>query len=390
MKFRDLTYVCFQTTVDGTAANSHVFGIVKGLERLGWTVRMARVQYREGLEKPSILRRVLQIIRVNLKGAILLPFSRILYVRTHFASFPLACIARLMKVATVQELNGPYEDNFIAWPALKKISSMVKWTIRKQLQWASVVITVTEELRAYIENDSGQRNVSVVPNGADVDLFRPGAVGEYQLPRKYVLFFGALARWQGVDVLLEAAGDSCWPQELFLVIAGDGAEKAMVEAAARRNERVVYLGKVAHRELPSIISGSLAVIIPKNNLGDRRATGLSPIKLYEALACGVPVIVSDFPGQADLVKAGDCGLVFESGNAGDLLKAVQSLCRNESERSIMGRNARQLIVEKHSWRNRAEATHAILCQVSTLQGGLAARGMQSFKKDQYEHGQFRK
>lgn len=63
----------------------------------------------------------------------------------------------------------------------------------------------------------------------------------------------------------------------------------------------------------------------QNNLGDRFSTGLSPLKMYETLACGVPIIVSDFPGQADLIRNGNCGLVIPPENEVSLAKAVSYL-----------------------------------------------------------------
>ena len=79
------------------------------------------------------------------------------------------------------------------------------------------------------------------------------------------------------------------------MIVGDGMERGQVEAAAR-DRRVLYLGRIPKRDLAGIVAGSLAGVVPANNLEGRSQKGLSPLKLYETLACGVPVIATDVPG----------------------------------------------------------------------------------------------
>lgn len=360
---RKLSYFCFQTTIKGTAANTHVFGIVHGLRRMGWKVRVHRVRYSSRLLDPPVYRRIAEFARIQL-SALCAPWSLgIVYIRTHFASFPLALCCKLLGLKVVQELNGPYEDNFIAWPALRRIRPLVEFVIRRQIRWANALITVTPQLRRWILGQRGKSGVHVVPNAADTELFKPTPNTSFALPKRYVFFFGALARWQGVSDLTAAVSSARWPADLSLLIAGYGALEQFVREAAQANARIRYLGKVAQKLLPQIITSSVCVAVPMNNLGRRSATGLSPIKLYEALACGVPVIVTDFPGQADLVRSFRCGLVIPPGDPEAIAHAVGRLYHEEETRSALGRNGREAILKHHSWQQRAQATAAILSKL---------------------------
>ena len=99
-----------------------------------------------------------------------------------------------------------------------------------------------------------------------------------------------------------------------------------------RRHGVVYLGRVAYRDLPGIVARSLAGLCPMSNLGGRSETGLSPLKLYETLACAVPVVVTDFPGQADLVRECNCGLVIRPESPKALADAVAYLYHHPDKR----------------------------------------------------------
>ena len=113
----------------------------------------------------------------------------------------------------------------------------------------------------------------------------------------------------GIDTLIKAAYSPYWPPDVNMIIVGDGAEREVVEKAALNNTKITYLGPVPYLDI-GIVANSVASLVPKNNQGDRSSTGLFPLKLFETIACGAPVIVTDFPGQADLVRRYSCGLVI--------------------------------------------------------------------------------
>jgi glycosyltransferase involved in cell wall biosynthesis len=85
-----------------------------------------------------------------------------------------------------------------------------------------------------------------------------------------------------------------------------------------------------------------------------------PLKLFEALACGTPAIVTDLRGQADLVRTGECGLVVPVGDAEALARAVAELARDGERRNRLGSAGARLIAAEHSWDARAADTADIL------------------------------
>jgi glycosyltransferase involved in cell wall biosynthesis len=200
----------------------------------------------------------------------------------------------------------------------------------------------------------------VIPNGANTEIFHSQAVCSIQVPAPYVIFFGALTRWQGIDTLLSAATTKEWPETVSLVIAGDGTERRSVETAMANNPRIHYVGTVPYHEMPGLIAGSIGAIVPMNRMGERGATGLSPLKLYESLACGVPVVVTDFPGQAEFVREHNCGLVVPPESPLSIAKAVSLLSENVTMRQEMGARGSRAVIQSHSWQCRAVSTNEVL------------------------------
>jgi glycosyltransferase involved in cell wall biosynthesis len=355
---RRLSYLCLQVTEEGQASYAHVHEIIAGLRHRGWNVMLFEPRKRKRAGSWSLLFKGLDFCSTQLS---LWCAARpdVIYIRWHFATWPTALWARMLRIPVVQEVNGPYEDLFIAWPWTRRLAPFFKGLMRKQLSWASEVIAVTPHLARWVRGESGNSRVRVIPNGVNTELFRPDAPSSIRLPEAFVVFFGALAPWQGVSTMLKAVEESEWPSPVKLVVVGDGAERHRVESAASC-QKIVYLGKVRYAEIPGIVARSIAGLSPQTSCGGRSATGLFPLKVFETLGCGVPVIVSDFPGQADLVRRGKCGIVVEPENPTALAEAVAYLYHHPESRMEMGRRGRRLVEREHQWDMRAGETATVL------------------------------
>ena len=349
---RRISYLCLQRTAEGQASHAHVHEIINELRLRGWDVAL--------FEPASKYGRLVEFLKAQLRLWRQSRGTDILYVRSHFCTLPVLLWARARGIPVVQEVNGPYEDLFIAHPWTRSLTPLFRMLIRASLRLSSALIAVTPELKTWLELQFPNMPVHVIPNGANSLLFRPEVADAGALPQPYAIFFGALAAWQGLDTLLAAVEDANWPAEVSLVIAGDGAVRPLVEAAAKANPRVQYIGKIPYRRMPAIVAGSIVGISPQNNLGGRSSTGLSPVKVFEMLASGVPVIVSDFPGQAELVREWECGVVIPADDAQALACAVAHIYRNAGIRERMGRQGRQAIERAHSWSRRALDTSKVL------------------------------
>ena len=355
-----LVYLTLEAPREGQASYTHVHEMIGGLKTRGWDIQLYQPPYTRQPVSPHLLMRL--VLCMGLQIRLWLGWRRgaIIYVRGHYLAFPTAVLARILNVPIFHEINGPYEDVFISHPGLNRVRPVLIWMQRVQYRWATGLVAVTDELCRWAMQESGGVACQLISNGANTALFHPDAPSPPGVPERYVVFFGGLARWHGIPLMLDAINHPDWPDAVHLVVIGDGQCSALVHDAALRNPKIHAVGRVTYRNIPPYVAHAMAGLVPISNPGRRSETGLLPLKLFETLACGVPAIVTDFPGQADLVRGAACGLVVPPDDAGALARAVATLAGDAAIVQTMGRRGRALVVADHSWDARAAQTDAML------------------------------
>jgi glycosyltransferase involved in cell wall biosynthesis len=356
-----IAYLSLQAVVEGQDSWAAVLEVIRGMREAGWVVDEWFVSYPRAT-RPGPLSRLVEMWRIQRGLVHRLRDYEAVYVRGHFFAWYAARAARRRGVAVVQECNGSHEDLFIAWPATRYAMPLFKWLARSQLRNADAVISVTPQLAEWVKAETGRSDSDVSPNGANVAAFSPDAPRRAGMPKRYVTFFGQFAAWQGIRVMLDAIELPEWPNGLSLVLVGDGALRPDVEEAAAKNDRVVYLGHLPYAEVAGVVAGSIASVVPTFNPA-RATTGFSPLKLYESMACGVPVIVSDSPGLPEIVTTELCGLVVTAGDPADLARALGRILADPESAAQMGRLGREAAIERHSWAARARERLAVVERV---------------------------
>jgi glycosyltransferase involved in cell wall biosynthesis len=353
---RVLWYLCLELPAEGQAAHTHVMGTIKGLAARGWTTRLWSPRPRRG--RRGAVRRLMDSVFVQFGMIFQRKRPDVLYVRGHFASILALLWARLRHVPVVWELNGAGTDVLSSWPRARRLLPLLDASVDWQMRLSTTAIGVTPVLAEWAL-EHGARSSHVVGNGADTDLFSPDAPTSQTLPDRFVNFTGTLTKWQGLDSLFGAMDDPGWPKGVGLVVVGDGVLADFVRERAAADPRVTYLGRLPHGEVGGVVARSLAALSPMY-AADRVLIGVVPLKLFEAMACGVPVIVTELPGQADIVRSSDCGLVVPPNDPATIAAAVAKLAADPALAHALGGRARAAAVERYSWDAAAARTHAII------------------------------
>jgi rhamnosyl/mannosyltransferase len=194
--------------------------------------------------------------------------------------------------------------------------------------------------------------IEVVPNGVDLERFNPsveeGHIREkYQLPAENIVFFaGRFVKYKGLEYLIRAMK---YVKAGTLVIAGKGQEeqhlKRIIEEQNITNIR--FLGLIPHEELPQLYKISDTYVLPPITRGEN--FGISAL---EAMACGTPVIFSDFPWLRELVTD-ECGISFKPRDSVMLADAINTILTDSSLREKMSQAARKN-AEQYSWERIAQ------------------------------------
>ena len=360
-----IAYLSLQAVAQGQDSWAAVNEVIAGWEHSGWRVDRWFADYGSPSTPPGAFARLREMRRIQAELGRNLGDYDAVYVRGHMLAYPLARRAQRRGIPVIQECNGTYEDLFIAWPATRVARPLFEHLQRQQYRDAALVFCGTDKQRDWLRAETGHDRIVVSPNGANAELFTSDAPRRPGLPENYVLFFGQFAPWQGIEVLLATRKRPEWPPGVELVFVGDGERRSVVESsAAESGSGISYLGKLPYEQLPGVIAHCVASTSPQYTT-ERGEAGFSALKLYESMACGVPVIGSDYPGVGDIIRRYDCGIAVPPGDAAALAAAVAHLVSEPEEARAMGRRGREAIERECSWAARAEQRRTAIDAVIT-------------------------
>jgi glycosyltransferase involved in cell wall biosynthesis len=279
-------------------------------------------------------------------------------------------LAEKFKVPHIVELNAPLAVEQSAYRATgfgELAAQAERWTLTR----ADAVIVVSEELRKHVlALGVKPGRVHVMPNGVNTDLFCP-AVGRarnsvratrsqtkdsaHGVTRPTLGFVGGLRPWHGVEVLpqLLARLGKGHPG-LRLVIAGDGQLRSDLEREFKKRglaKQVVFTGALLHEEIPAVIRRFDIALAPYPK--HDHDFYFSPLKLFEYMACGVPVVAAKLGQISEVVTDGKTGLLYPPGNLNELVARCERLLANPKLCESIGRAAAKLVRQKFTWDHNA-------------------------------------
>lgn len=213
---------------------------------------------------------------------------------------------------------------------------------------ADAVVSVSRDLADYLEREMALKNVIVIPNGVDVSAFTPRQRDE---PTLNLLSVSRLVPRKNVRVLIAAVmrlvGEG---HQLSLTIAGIGPEKARIEKLAAQSGGVVrFAGFVDEARKRELLADSDIFV----QLSIRE--GLS-IATLEALAAGIPCVVSDLPGVREPIEPGDTGwLVSDPESVDSVVTVLRQVLAERQRLPTMKRACRTVAVERYSLERMCES-----------------------------------
>lgn len=343
----------------GSAAATHVIEICEGLRRRGFAVTLVA---EHGASRGGFAAQIARYARITALALRRIRSAEVVYMRSHFAAYGVAAAARLLRRTTIQEINGIYAEAFVTHPRFARLQGSLSLLQRQQYRWADALIAVTPELVSWGAEQAGHPRAFHVGNGANTALFRPDGPKAVR-DRSYAVFFGGLTRWHGVETMLQAVQSPAWPDGTDLVLAGPVVDRSLDPLIAAVPPNVVRLERVPQENLPSLVRGAVAALVPTLDPRGIAAYGITPLKLFEMMACGAAVVASDYPGMGDLVRDGPAGLVVPPGDPDALAQAVATLAGDPALRATLGQAGARLVAEKHSWDARAGETAQVIERV---------------------------
>lgn len=265
--------------------------------------------------------------------------------------------AKRVGAAAVLEVNAPIVDHPGSLKRLVDLA-LIAEPMRRWRDWqcrqADLIVTPSMRIIPPFVSD---RKTLRTEWGADTNRFRPGAPGPVPFARSagdvIAVFSGAFHAWHGATHLVDAIRQlrARGRHDIKAVFVGDGPELPRVRRASAGLDGITLVGAVPHEQVPAILAAADIGVAPFDVTAHPSLAHefhWSPLKIFEYMACGLPVVAPRIERLASLVSHGHEGLLYDAANPEALSAALQTLA-DRPVRERLGAAGRVRAVNEFSW-----------------------------------------
>lgn len=276
---------------------------------------------------------------------------QLIYERHAFFLFTGAKLAYKSHIPYIIEVNELAGEKRVRKQFFVKLAKKID---RYVFQKADAIIVVSEFLKERIvELGIDGKKVHVIPNAADELLFVPRG-DNTMLKNKFSInpsttvigFIGWFVPWHNLEMLIKVFSKICRDKDMMLMLVGDGVLKDKFKALIAEygiDQKVLFPGAVNYRQIPEYIDAMDICVIPGSNVYR------SPIKLFEYMIMGKPVIAPRYKPIEEIVCDQENGLIFTPNDERSLEEQIRLVVEDKTKRDAIGKRARTTILQKHLW-----------------------------------------
>jgi len=167
------------------------------------------------------------------------------------------------------------------------------------------------------------------------------------LKENQVCYIGGLADVRGIVEMVQAIDST--KSKTKLVLAGDFSDKNLEQSVMKMEgwEKVNFLGYVGRNEIKNTLASSVAGLVVLHPT--RSYLDSLPVKMFEYMCAGIPVIASDFPLWRSIVNEAQCGVCVDPLKPHEIAKAIDYFINNPDKARVMGEQGRAAVLEKYNW-----------------------------------------
>jgi glycosyltransferase involved in cell wall biosynthesis len=255
------------------------------------------------------------------------------------------------------EVNAPLLEERATHDGLALVR-LARWSEQRAWRGADRVLPVTDVLAGHVERAGVPRSrIEVIPNGVNLGDYervvgRDEAKRRLGLEKRLVLgFTGFVREWHRMDLAIDLVAEQRGERELHVLLVGDGPAREALEAHAAKlgvQQSCTITGIVKREEMTRYLAAFDIALQPSV------VAYASPLKLFEYLAVGLPVVAPGTPNIREVLSDGTSGLLFDPDDPVSFKAAALRLCEDDGLRERLGRAGRQLIVDRgYTWESNA-------------------------------------
>ena len=258
-----------------------------------------------------------------------------------------AMLGKRLGIPLLLEVNSPLVFERSRHSGGLALPALAKWAEGKAWRAADRVLPVTRVLAGYVrEYGVPEERIAVIPNGINKAHFDSApdpvtAKATLGLEDRLVLGFTGFVRdWHGVDRVIAWMASPDAPDNVHLLVVGDGPAREALEAQATQlglASAVTFTG-VVHRELvPAHVAAFDVALQPAVT------SYASPLKMMEYLVLGKAIVAPRAPNILEILNDGENAAMFDENAPGSLEKTLTQVCWDADLRSRLAVNARETI-----------------------------------------------
>lgn len=270
--------------------------------------------------------------------------------------------AKLMGVKSVYEARGLWHYTRLSKEPDYQHSDMFRYDDameRMAMQQADAVVTLSSAMKSLIVTwGIPHEKVWVIPNAVDTDLFQPRQKAE--VLRKHVVsdetfligFIGSLTIYEGLEDLISACVTlNNKGLNIHLAIIGSGPYENEIREFAAKHAFISCHERVPHNEVNDWYSIFDMCAYPRK--ADIVCQYVPPMKVLEAMAMGIPVLVSNLAPLVELVDGGKIGTICESNNVTSLIEKIEYMYHHPSDTAALAKKGIAWINDNRTWQRNA-------------------------------------
>lgn len=219
---------------------------------------------------------------------------------------------------------------------------------------ADWILTPSQSLKEnLVRLGAPEARIEVLPNGADLTGLTAAVTHPHQTG-PYILYFGALQPWQGVEGLVKAFALLQDLPELRLVLCVSSPSQriqALKNLAENKgiSDRIHWEQELSTEALAPWIQHARLSVAPLTACARNLEQGCAPLKILESMQAGVPVVASDLPPVRELIRHGENGWLVRPDRPLELARAIRVLLEYPEKRQTLGAAARAHIRAHFGW-----------------------------------------
>ncbi len=272
-------------------------------------------------------------------------------------------IKRRFRLPMLLEVNAPLFEERSRYGQIK-LPWLARWTEKMSWQGADIVLPVTRVLANRIINKGvPESRLRVIPNAIDLEKFSSVPAAENSkkslgLDGKIVLgFTGFMREWHQLERVIDIISNKRQANR-YLLIVGDGPAREGIEQRAAKlgvSDRVTITGVVERNQIVPYVSAFDIALQPAV------VEYASPLKLFEYLALGKPIVAPDSPNIKEILQHEHNAILFNAMDLNAFDEAVERVCNDSGLRERLGNAARLTISEcDYTWEKNAQQVESLI------------------------------